>query len=67
MRGATEDEQPIDFFQPPQLDLAQRAGLLEPSEAFFNQPSPAQADGIAGLPRGSAIEIAAATLSFLIT
>jgi len=32
VRGATEDEQPVHFLQASQLELAQRAGLLEPSE-----------------------------------
>ena len=52
---ATEDEQPVHFLQTSQLDLTQSACLLEPAEALFNQPSPAQANGIAGLTRGSAV------------
>src|ERR1039458_10697789 len=59
VRGATEDEQPIHFFQASQLDLAQRAGLLEPAEALLEQPSPTQADGIARLPCGSSVQVAA--------
>ena len=41
VRGATEDEQPVDFLQSAQLDLAQWAGLLQPSEALLDQPAPA--------------------------
>ncbi len=55
--GAAEDEQPIDLVQSAQLHLADRAGLLEPSKSLFDQPSAAQADGVAGMPRGSAIEV----------
>jgi hypothetical protein len=62
VRGATEDEHPIHFLQAAQLDLAQRAGLLQPSKALFDQPSAAHADDIAGLARGSAIQVAAAAL-----
>src|SRR5208282_6920293 len=62
VRGATEDEQPVHFFQASQLDLAQRAGLLKPTEALLDQPSPAQADGIARLPCGSSVQVAAAAL-----
>ena len=60
MRRATEDEQPVHFLQASQLGLAQRAGLLQPSESLFDQPSAAQADGIAGLARGSAVQVAGA-------
>ncbi len=60
MGGATENEQPIYFLQSAQLDLAQRRGLLQPSEALFDQPSAAQTDDIAGLPRGSAVQVAGA-------
>src|ERR1039457_3999461 len=42
VRRATEDEQPVHFFQTSQLDLAQRTGLLQPSESLFDQPSAAQ-------------------------
>src|ERR1035437_484573 len=59
---ATEDEQPIDLVQSAQLHLADRAGLLEPSKSFFDQPSAAQADGVAGMPRGSTVEVGAASL-----
>src|SRR5260370_42143888 len=62
VRGATEDEQPIHFLQTPQLDLAQRAGLLQPSKALFDQPSTAEADRIAGLAWGSAVQVAGAAL-----
>ena len=65
VRGATEDEQPVHFFQASQLDLAQRAGLLKPTEALLDQPSPAQADGIARLPCGSSVQVAAAALVVL--
>src|SRR5713226_9666907 len=61
--GATEDEQPVDLVQSAQLHLADRAGLLEPSKSLFDQPSAAQADGVAGMPRGSAIEVRAASRS----
>jgi hypothetical protein len=60
VRRATEDEQPVHFLQTPQLYLAQRPGLLQPSKALFDQPSAAQADGIAGLARGSAVQVAGA-------
>jgi len=33
LRGATEDEQPIDLLQSREVYLAQRAGLLQPSES----------------------------------
>src|SRR5271154_2091139 len=65
VRRTTEDEQPVHFLQASQLDLAQRPGLLQPSEAFFDQPAPAQADGIAGLTRGSAVQVAGAALVVL--
>ena len=65
VRGTTEDEQPVHFLQTSQLDLAQRAGLLQPSEALFDQPSPAQTDGVAGLSCGSAVQIAAPPLVVL--
>src|SRR3982074_3771991 len=58
--GAAEDEQPIDLVQSAQLHLADRAGLLEPSKSLFDQPSAAQADGVAGMARGSAVEVRAA-------
>ena len=60
MCGATEDEQPIHLFQSAQLDLAERADLFQPPKSLFDQPSAAQADGIAGLPRGSPVQVAAA-------
>src|ERR1700757_295160 len=60
MRGTTEDEQPVYFLQSAQLDLAQRSGLLQPSEALFDPPAAAQTDRIAGLPRGSAVQVAGA-------
>ena len=63
--GATEDEQPIDLVQSAQLHLAYRTGLFEPSKSFFDQPSAAQADGVAGMPRGSAVEVRAAPLLVL--
>src|SRR5258707_12535203 len=63
--GAAEDEQPIDLVQSAQLYLADRAGLLEPSNSLFDQPSAAQADGVAGMPRGSAVEVRAAPLLVL--
>src|ERR1700681_3030858 len=62
---ATEDEQPIDLVQSAQLHLADRAGLLEPSKSLFDQPSAAQAEGVAGMPRGSAVEVRAAALLVL--
>lgn len=65
MRGATEDEQPIHFLQPPQLDLAQRPGLLQPAKALLHKPSPAQADSVAGLARGPAIQVTAAAVVML--
>jgi len=61
--GATEDEQPVHFLQTSQLDLTQWACLLEPAEALLDQPSPAQANGIAGLTRGSAVQVAAAAVA----
>ncbi len=65
VRRATEDEQPVHFLQAAQLDLAQRAGLLQPSESLFDEPSATQADGIAGLARGSAIQVAGAAFVVL--
>src|SRR5450755_3290746 len=59
---ATEDEQPVHFLQPSQLDLPQWPGLLQPPKALFDQPTAAQTDGIAWLPRGSAVQVAAAVL-----
>jgi len=50
MGGAAEDEQPVYFVQAAQLHLAQRARLLQPAEALLDQPSPAQAEGIARVP-----------------
>jgi hypothetical protein len=60
VRGATEDEQPVHLVQTAQLDLAQRAGLLQPSEALLHQPAAAQADRVAGVPCGSPVEVRAA-------
>jgi hypothetical protein len=62
---ATEDEQPFDVVQTAQLHLADRSGLLEPSKSLFDQPSAAQADGVTGMPRGSAVEVRAASLLVL--
>jgi hypothetical protein len=62
---ATEDEQSIDLVQSAQLHLADRTGLLEPSKSLFDQPSAAHADGVAGMPRGSAAEVRAAPLLVL--
>ena len=63
--GAGEDEDPVHLMQTAQLDLPNRAGLLEPSEALLDQPSPAQADRVAGMPGGSAIHVRAASLLVL--
>jgi hypothetical protein len=61
VRGATEDEQPIDLLQPAQLRLAQRAGLLQAPESLLHEPSTAETEeGIAGLATSSAIQVAAA-------
>ncbi len=65
MRRTTEDEQPVRFLQASQFVLTQRAGLFEPSVPLFDQPSPAQADDIAGLARGSAIQVAGAAFVVL--
>src|SRR5260370_2383965 len=65
VRGATEDEQPVHLVQSAQLHLADRAGLLQPSEALLDQPATAQADGIAGVPGGSPVEVRAAFLVVL--
>ena len=65
VRGATEDEQPVHLVQSAQLHLADRAGLLQPSEALLDQPATAQADGIAGVPGGSPVEGRAAFLVVL--
>jgi hypothetical protein len=50
------DGDPVHLVQSAQLHLADRAGLLQPTEALLDQPPTAQADGIAGVPRGSAVE-----------
>ena len=65
MGGATEDEQPVYVFQSAQLDLSQRAGLFQPSKSLFYQPSAAQADGVAGVPGGAAVEVTAPSLVVL--
>jgi len=65
MCSATEDEQPVHLLQSAQFYLSQRAGLLQPSEALFDQPATAQADGIACVSRGAAIQIAASSLFVL--
>src|ERR1700677_329090 len=62
---AAEDEQPVDVVQSAQLHLADRTGLFEPSESLFDQPSTAQTDGVAGMPRGSAVKVGAASLLVL--
>ena len=62
MRRATEDEQPVDLFQPSQLDLSQRASLFQPPKALFHQPAATQTDRVARLSRGPAVQIAAAVL-----
>ena len=41
------------------------ASLLQPPEAFFDQPAAAQTDSIARLSRGSAAQVAAAVLVVL--
>src|SRR5258708_19419165 len=63
--GAIEDEDPVHLVQSAELDLADGAGLLQPSEALLNQPSPALADGVAWVSRRSAVEVAAASLVVL--
>ena len=63
--GATEDEQPVYFFQSAQLHLAQRAVLLQPAEALLDQPAAAQAECVALVPRGSAVEAGAASVVVL--
>jgi hypothetical protein len=40
------------------LRLSDLCGLLQPSEALLNRPSPAQTDGVTGLPRGSSVQVA---------
>jgi hypothetical protein len=59
VRGAAEDDQPVHFVQLAQLYLAQWAGLLQPAEALLDQPAAAQADLIARMPGGSAIQVRA--------
>jgi hypothetical protein len=61
VRRATEDKQPVHLLNPLQFDLAQPAGFLQPSKALLHQPSPAQADGTAGLASRSAIQITLAS------
>ena len=65
MRRATEDEQPVHFLQPARLDLTERAGLPQPPKALLDQPAATQPDGVAGLPSGPSIQIAAAVLVVL--
>jgi hypothetical protein len=44
--------------QSAQLDLAHRAGLLQPADPLLHQSSPARVYGVAGLARSSAIQVA---------
>lgn len=60
MPGATEVKQPVHRLDPLQLNLPERAGCLQPSEALLNQASPTQADGIAGPASRPAVQIALA-------
>jgi RNA-directed DNA polymerase len=55
--GATEDEDPVHLVQTAQLHLAYGTGLLQPSEALLDQPSPTQADRITGMPGGPAVHV----------
>lgn len=59
MSCATEDEPPVHFLQPSQLDLAQRHGLLQPPEALLDQSAATQAEGTAGLACCSTIQVTA--------
>ena len=63
--SATEYEQPVHLRESSQLDLAQRASLFQPAKALLDQPTPAQANRVAGLPCGSAVQIAATALVVL--
>lgn len=65
MSGATEDEQPVDLFESAQFYLSQRVGLLQPSDALLDQPSPAQADSVPSVPCRPAIQSAFATVFVL--
>jgi len=51
--------------QSAELYLTDRAGLLEPAEALLDRPAPAQADGVAGVPRRSPVQVRAALLVVL--
>ena len=62
--GATEDEHPIHLRESAHLYLGEWAGLLQPAEGLFDQPTTAEADRVAGVPGGSSIEVRAAPLSF---
>jgi hypothetical protein len=53
------------FSSPRNFDLAQRSGLLQPTEVLLDQPSAAETDGIPGLACGAPIQIAAAFLLVL--
>ena len=59
VRRAAEDEQPVHLVQPAQFHLADRPGPSQPAEALLDQPAVAQADGVAGVPSGSAVEVRA--------
>jgi hypothetical protein len=55
--GAAEDEDPVHLGQTSQLYLSKWAGLLQPAEGLLDQPTTAQADGVAGVPGGSSIKV----------
>jgi len=61
---ATEDELPIDLVQSA-IHVAHRTGLLKPSNSLSDQSSAGQADGVAGVPRGSAVEVGEPSLLVL--
>jgi len=53
VRGAAEDEDPVDLGQAAQLYLSQGSGPLEPAEGFLHESAAAQRAGIPPVPRRS--------------
>jgi len=51
VRGAAEDEDPVDLGEAAQLHLAQRTGPFEPAEGLLDEPAAAEEAGIPRVPR----------------
>jgi len=66
VRGAAEDEDPVDLGEAAQLHLAHRSGCLEPAEGLLHKPSAAERAGISRVPGCSPVDAGAASLLVLL-